>query len=111
MTPITGAATERGSPTAVGASSVPYERHAMGSAMGHERCFRDSAGVEWEVYDEAGGSIGWALDWDYPVQRHNPGLLFVSRTERRRLWPCPGGWGTLRDEELEELCQKARALG
>lgn len=74
------------------------------------RLFTDSAGVEWEVHDESQWSIAMALDWDYPPQLDDPGLIFNSALGRRRIWPCPGMWKSMSDAELESLCQRARSL-
>ena len=49
--------------------------------MEHSRLFVDSTGGEWEVYDETQWSIAWALDWEYPPQPDNPGLLFDSKLQ------------------------------
>jgi hypothetical protein len=91
------------------------DRHAV-AALGivrtpdeQARLIIDAEGVEWEVYDESGG-MGLALDWDYMPQRENPGLIFNSRIDRRRLWPCPPNWRQLSDEELLELAGKARSM-
>ena len=74
------------------------------------RLFVDSAGVEWEVYDESRWSITWALDWEYPPQVDNPGLLFDSSLGRRRVFPCPRNWQSLSDAELEVLLARAVSL-
>lgn len=78
--------------------------------MEHGRLFVDSTGVEWEVYDESQWTIAWALDWEYPPQVDNPGLLFDSALGRRRIFPCPTDWQALSDAELEVLLQRARSL-
>jgi hypothetical protein len=78
--------------------------------MEHGRLFVDSAGVEWEVYDESQWTIAWALDWEYPPQADNPGLLFDSALGRRRIFPCPPDWRSLSDAELETLLRRARSL-
>lgn len=78
--------------------------------MQRGRLFVDLAGVEWEVYDESQWSIAWALDWEYPPQAENPGLLFDSSLGRRRIFPCPHDWQSLSDAELEVLLGMARAL-
>ena len=70
----------------------------------------DDSGVEWEVYDEGTWSIGLALEWDHMPQRENPGLIFVSQSDRRRLWPCPTNWRELSDAELLALLQKAKSI-
>ena len=78
--------------------------------MEHSRLFVDSTGVEWEVYDESRWSIAWALDWEYPPQPDNPGLLFDSSLGKRRIFPCPANWQALSDAELEALVERARSL-
>lgn len=78
--------------------------------MEQGRLLVDSAGVEWEVYDESQWSITWALDWEYPPQSDNPGLLFDSPLGRRRIYPCPPDWQTLTDAELETLLGTATSL-
>ena len=78
--------------------------------MENGRLFVDSTGVEWEVYDESQWTIAWALDWEYPPQADNPGLLFDSALGRRRIFPCPPDWQALSDTELEVLLRRARSL-
>ena len=78
--------------------------------MDHGRLVVDSAGVEWEVYDESEWTIAMALDWEYPPQADNPGLLFDSSVGRRRIFPCPPGWRLLSDAALEALLRTARSL-
>jgi hypothetical protein len=78
--------------------------------MEHGRLLVDSSGVEWEVYDESQWSIAWAIDWEYPPQAENPGLLFDSSVGRRRVYPCPVGWKNLSDAELEALLRRAVSL-
>lgn len=70
----------------------------------------DGRGIEWEVYDEASWSIGLALEWDYLPQLENPGLVFVSRADRRRLWPCPADWAALSDAQLLDVLERARSI-
>ena len=74
-----------------------------------ERVFRDSRGIEWEVFDES-DALSVALEFDHVPPQSNPGLLFVSTLGRRRLWPCPAGWQFLEDRELEGLCSRAATL-
>ena len=74
------------------------------------RLITDADGVEWEVYDESAGGLGMALDWDYMPQTENPGLIFNSHIDRRRLWPCPVDWRLLTDEELLKLAEKATSI-
>ncbi|MEO7371070.1 MAG: hypothetical protein ABIZ69_09415 [Ilumatobacteraceae bacterium] len=78
--------------------------------MEHTRLFVDSTGVEWEVYDETRWTIAWAIDWEYPPQPENPGLLFDSSAGKRRIFPCPVNWQSLSDADLEALLDRARSL-
>ena len=66
--------------------------------------------MEWEVYDEGDSSMGLALDWDHLPQTVDPGLIFSSRLDRRRLWPCPPDWRARSDQQLLELMGRARSL-
>ncbi len=75
--------------------------------MERHRLFVDSAGVEWEVYDESQWTVSWALDWDYLPQHENPGLIFDSTLGRRRVFPCPVSWKALSDAQLESLLRVA----
>ena len=70
----------------------------------------DERGVEWEIYDEATWSIELALDWEILPQTERPGLIFSSRRDRRRLWPCPANWKSLSNEELLGLLGRAKSL-
>lgn len=79
------------------------------SSRARDRIFVDAHGVEWEVYDESGNSAGLALDWDH-LPQSNPGLIFVSRVDRRRIWPSPAGWEKMSDQTLAELCARAHSL-
>lgn len=78
--------------------------------MVDERSFRDSRGVEWDVFDERSASAMRALECDYPPPARDPGLLFVSSADQRRLWPAPADWKMLPSEELEMLCWRAASL-
>jgi hypothetical protein len=69
-----------------------------------DRIIRDSSGLEWEVIDESALSdIARAFECDYPAQERDPGLLFVSREGRRRLYPAPTDWRRLSDDALGAL--------
>ena len=69
-----------------------------------DRIIKDSSGLEWEVIDESALSdIARAFECDYPAQERDPGLLFVSREGRRRLYPAPSDWRRLSDEALNAL--------
>jgi len=71
----------------------------------------DEDGTEWEVYDERQWTIGLALEGDYLPQSENPGLIFVSSRDRRRLWPCPDGWQTMSPDGLLTLLAQAKSIG
>ena len=79
--------------------------------MVDERSFRDSSGTDWDVFDERSSGPIRALECDYPPPEKDPGLVFVSRVGKRRLWPCPADWIALPDQELESLCFRAATLG
>ena len=74
------------------------------------RTFVDSQGVEWEVYDESDWGVRGLLDWDYLPQQGNPGLLFMSRADLRRLWPAPDGWQVMSDADLADQCVRALSV-
>ena len=77
-----------------------------------DRIIKDASGLEWEVIDEsAADDIGRAFECDYMPQQADPGLLFVSREGRRRVYPRPDDWRQLPDDALEALIAQARALG
>jgi len=80
------------------------------SSENRARTIVDAHGIEWEVYDESAWSIALALDWDVQPQTTDPGLLFSSQIERRRLWPCPDGWESLADTDLLGLLGRAKAV-
>ena len=94
--------------TADGEVARPVDPH--GGLMEHGRLIIDADGVEWEVYDESQWTITWALDWEYPPQTSNPGLIFDSPRDRRRLYPCPRNWQALSDAELTQLLERASSL-
>ncbi len=75
-----------------------------------ERSFRDSSGTDWDVFDERSSGPMRALECDYPMPETDPGLVFVSRVAKKRLWPCPADWKMLPAEELEMLCWRAARL-
>jgi len=72
------------------------------------RTLVDPSGTEWEVYDESEWSIALALDWSIQAQIENPGLIFVSTVDRRRLWPSPEGWQQMSDAELLGLLDSSK---
>lgn len=78
--------------------------------MTMSRLFVDPDGVEWEVFDESEWSVGLALAFDHLPQPENPGLLFVSSRDMRRLWPSPESWRGLGDEALVTLCSRASSV-
>ncbi|GAC1650254.1 MAG: hypothetical protein NVS4B3_08750 [Gemmatimonadaceae bacterium] len=73
------------------------------------RLLHDADGIEWEVYDEGVWNAALALI-DFPVQRENPGLLFISSRDMRRIHPRPTDWSALSDDELVALCARAASL-
>ncbi len=74
------------------------------------RILVDRDRVEWEVYDESQWDFRMALDWDALPQTENPGLIFSSRVDRRRVWPAPQNWQVMTDEQLLALCLNARSM-
>ena len=70
----------------------------------------DGEGIEWEVYDESRWSLELALDWEFLPQPTSPGLIFSSRLDRRRLWPCPDGWREMSDADLLRVLERARSI-
>lgn len=78
--------------------------------MEQGRLIVDADGIEWEVYDESRWTVAWALDWEYPPQTTNPGLLFDSTLGRHRVFPCPAHWQTMSDAELKALLKTATSL-
>lgn len=86
-------------------TTMAYDDHP--SVMIQVRTFRDDHGVEWEVYDESDWGARGPLDWDYLPQSANPGLIFVSALDMRRLWPAPPNWHALSDAELDAACGRA----
>ena len=82
----------------------------MRRASERPRLIVDPRGVEWEVYDERRWSLELVLDWELLPQPNDPGLIFSSSVDRRRLWPCPSGWSTMSDAELLELLDVARSV-
>jgi hypothetical protein len=74
------------------------------------RLIIDSSGVEWEVYDESTWSLELALEWEFLPQSESPGLIFSSRADRRRMWPCPQRWQELSDAELLDVLVRARSI-
>ncbi|GAC1691341.1 MAG: hypothetical protein NVS9B3_09920 [Gemmatimonadaceae bacterium] len=73
------------------------------------RVFRDGDGEEWEVYDEGIWNAALAMI-DFPVHPDNPGLLFISSRDMRRVHPRPAGWDDLSDDDLAALCRSADSL-
>ena len=91
-------------------SPTNHVSSSWASSEGRARSIVDDHGVEWEVYDESTWSIALALDWDMLPQTSNPGLVFVSDVERRRLWPCPDAWQKMADADLLGLLARAKAI-
>jgi hypothetical protein len=88
---------------------VNLERYP-GSRSDRPRSLLDDRGIEWEVYDEREWSIALALDWSIQAQTENPGLIFVSEIDRRRLWPCPSEWQRLSDADLLRLLDSSKPV-
>ena len=80
------------------------------SPDGRPRLLVDADGVEWEVYDESTWTIALALDSELLPQSKSPGLIFSSRTDRRRMWPCPPEWRELPDPKLLEILERAKSI-
>lgn len=80
------------------------------SPEGRPRLIVDSNGVEWEVYDEGTWSLELALEWEFLPQTESPGLIFSSRADRRRMWPCPEAWRELSDAALLEILSRSRSI-
>ena len=80
------------------------------SSEDRARTIVDTHGIEWEVYDESTWSIALALDWDVQPQTTDPGLVFSSRIDRRRLWPCPERWQSLADADLLSLLARSKSI-
>lgn len=78
--------------------------------MSTTRLIVDHEGVEWEVFDESEWSVGLALAFDHLPQSENPGLLFISSRDMRRLWPSPEQWRGLADDALVSLCSRAASV-
>ena len=74
------------------------------------RTFIDAHGVEWEVYDESDWGVLGLMDWDYLPQQGDPGLLFISKTDLRRLWPAPPNWQAMTDAMLDDQCARALSV-
>ena len=82
----------------------------LNSPGGNARILVDRDRVEWEVYDESQWDFRMALEWDVLPQTENPGLIFSSRIDRRRVWPAPANWQQLTDDQLLSLCANARSM-
>ena len=88
----------------------PEQRPSSGLGDAGTRLVLDGDRVEWEVYDESQWDFRMALDWDALPQTENPGLIFSSRVDRRRVWPAPAGWRAMTDDQLLALCVNARSM-
>jgi hypothetical protein len=82
----------------------------FGPSWAELRMLVDDGGTEWEVFDESEWSLSMAMEFDYLPQTENPGLVFVSRDDRRRLFPRPSGWNTLSKAELIRLLTQAKPI-
>ncbi len=88
----------------------PRPTNAEHVRPGSARILVDSDHVDWEIYDESQWDFRMALDWDMVPSTENPGLIFSSRIDRRRIWPAPANWQSLTDEQLAALCTTARSM-
>ncbi len=88
----------------------PEHRTLNGLGDSGARIVVDHDRVEWEVYDESQWDFRMALDWDALPQTENPGLIFSSRVDRRRVWPAPVDWQRMTDDQLLALCVNARSM-
>ena len=91
-------------------STNPQSGHPDGLGAGGARILVDPERVEWEIYDESQWDYRMALDWDVLPQTENPGLIFSSRIDRRRVWPAPPEWRGMSDDQLLALCANARSM-
>jgi hypothetical protein len=94
--------------------------------MSHRR-FRDSHGIEWDVWEVIPHSADRRKLRDRRQsprrtaerrRRHEPHLapaagvvdgwlVFESKLDKRRVKPIPPGWSDLGDRDLESLCESA----
>ena len=91
-------------------STNPQSEHPNDVGNVGTRLLVDLERVEWEIYDESQWDFRMALDWDSVPQTENPGLIFSSRIDRRRVWPAPPNWRGLSDDQLLALCANARSM-
>lgn len=91
-------------------STNPQSGPPDGLTAAGARILVDPERVEWEIYDESQWDYRMALDWDVLPQTENPGLIFSSRIDRRRVWPAPVGWRGMSDDQLLALCANARSM-
>jgi len=71
------------------------------------RQFRDSQGVEWQVFRTSRGTNPVVRDRHLPIEFREGWLVFQSATEKRRLAPAPENWESLSPAELESLLPRA----
>jgi len=90
--------------------SNPEQAPSGGVGDPGARILVDADRIEWEVYDESQWDFRMALDWDVLPQTENPGLIFSSRVDRRRVWPAPPEWRGMSDAQLLALCANARSM-
>lgn len=74
------------------------------------RTFRDTAGVEWTVFEvrRANDETNWAY---LPRGFRSGWLCFESLTGKRRLSPVPDGWKLLEPVDLEAMLRRATPVG
>jgi hypothetical protein len=73
------------------------------------RTFRDTAGIEWTVFEVRRG--GEESNWAYLPRGFRSGWLCFESTEgKRRLSPVPDGWKTLDPPDLESMLGRATGV-
>ena len=74
------------------------------------RTFRDTAGLEWTVFEvrRANEETNWAY---LPRGFRSGWLCFEGTAGKRRLSPVPDGWKSLDQDGLDRLLRRATAVG
>lgn len=74
------------------------------------RTFRDTAGIEWTVFEVRRASD--ETNWAYLPRGFRSGwLCFESASGKRRLSPVPDGWKLLDPPDLEVMLRRAAPVG
>ena len=71
------------------------------------RQFRDTSGVEWQVFFTERRAASERRDQYLPEAYRGGWLVFECAVEKRRLAPVPADWAELSDQALEALCATA----